>query len=64
MTLHTTIEYLDGHIEGYQSKHLFRADSVGAVYRILLEDGMEITIPYCVVRKTRCNIVKEGENKG
>jgi hypothetical protein len=47
-----TVEYLDGKIEQFTQRCLFRSDSVAALYRLLDERGDEITIPHCVVRKT------------
>lgn len=58
MTFHTHILYLDGKEAVYESRHLFRADEIGQVFRILDEAGQETCIPYAVVRKAWTEIIR------
>lgn len=59
MPFHTHILYLDGREEVHKTRHLFRADGVAMMFRILDETGNETCIPYPVVRKAWTEPIKQ-----
>lgn len=56
----TEIEFLDGQIRKYPSRHLSRTDKEAGVFRMIF-DKEEVTFPLCNIRRIR-TIYKEAQN--
>jgi hypothetical protein len=56
----TEIEFMDGQVRNYPSRHLSRTDKESGVYRMLF-DHEEVNFPLCNIRKIRTITVKDPE---
>lgn len=57
MTFKTVIEFMDGVVREYPSRHLARADNP-AVYRLLFKDS-ELLIPLVSIRTIRTVVIPD-----
>lgn len=56
--LKTIIEFMDGQVKEFTSRHISRTDKEAGVFRLLFEDD-EIAIPLCNIRSVRTKIVPD-----
>lgn len=63
----TIIEFMDGSIKEYPTRHISRTDKEAGVFRLLFKED-EIAFPLCNIRSVRTTIIPdpgfEGQEQG